>query len=215
MTISAVVTGRTLPQNLPCLVVPLAFKGIRGRCSKAWSHSKRPTCGADCGSRCSSRAGDVVRRALPAGPALNALLGLSGLTACVLKRRSLSKMLCPPSFSRLAWSANLWAILTSITVFDLSGNAIGYPVFFAFLLTYMRDREGAIAGSWKEVWAVFALLALAVFAGVWISSLPASFLPLRRSWRTVLRLRRLQSFCICLMLWLVVLFFRVFGTLKG
>lgn len=59
---------------------------------------------------------------------------------------------------------------------------VGYPVFFAFVLTYMRasdlglamcffgpwnrsrwgDRNGVIAGEWKEAFAAFALVSMAL-----------------------------------------------------
>ena len=53
-------------------------------------------------------------------------------------------MIEPPRKTRVVWSAGLWSFLSMMTVFDTSGNAIGYPVFFGFVLTYMRfpDARG-------------------------------------------------------------------------
>ena len=55
------------------------------------------------------------------------------------QRRRLKKMIELPRKSRVMWSGSLWAFLSTMTVFDTSGNAIGYPVFFGFVLTYMRN----------------------------------------------------------------------------
>ncbi|CAE7833927.1 unnamed protein product [Symbiodinium necroappetens] len=126
------------------------------------------------------------------------------------QRRQLKKMVEPPRKTRVLWSGCLWAFLSTMTVFDTSGNAIGYPVFFGFVLTYMRDRNGVIAGDWRESLATFFLVGAAVFAGVWIASIPSHLLPVRRSWKVVVWLQQLQSFSICLLLWLVTLFFRVY-----
>ncbi|CAE7342621.1 unnamed protein product, partial [Symbiodinium sp. KB8] len=126
------------------------------------------------------------------------------------QRRQLKKMVELPRKTRVVWSGCLWAFLSTMTVFDTSGNAIGYPVFFGFVLTYMRDRNGVIAGDWRESLATFFLVGAAVFAGVWIASIPSHLLPVRRSWKVVVWLQQLQSFSICLLLWLVTLFFRVY-----
>ena len=59
------------------------------------------------------------------------------------QRRQLKKMVELPRKTRVVWSGCLWAFLSTMTVFDTSGNAIGYPVFFGFVLTYMRRWDAA------------------------------------------------------------------------
>lgn len=122
----------------------------------------------------------------------------------------LKRMFRPPGVQRLLWSSWLWVPLSLVTVFDTSGNAVGYPVFFAFVLTYMRDRNGVIAGDWKEAFATFALVVAALCVGVWVGDIPSYFLPIRRSWHLVVKLQRFKCLSICIWLWLLTLFFRVY-----
>ncbi|CAJ1366808.1 unnamed protein product, partial [Effrenium voratum] len=134
------------------------------------------------------------RRALGAAQSASPRLvpGMLLLAAMVLNAQRLRRMLRPPPARRLVWSFWLWAPLSLVTVFDTSGNAVGYPVFFAFVLTYMRDRNGVIEGDWREALATFALVTAAVFGGIWLGGLPSHFLPVRRSWDLVVRLERLR-----------------------
>lgn len=122
----------------------------------------------------------------------------------------LKRMFRPPGVQRLLWSSWLWVPLSLVTVFDTSGNAVGYPVFFAFVLTYTRDRNGVIAGDWKEAFATFALVVAALCVGVWVGDIPSYFLPIRRSWHLVVKLQRFKCLSICIWLWLLTLFFRVY-----
>eukprot|EP00913_Durusdinium_trenchii_P009690 g9106.t1 len=54
------------------------------------------------------------------------------------------------------------ALLQSLEELPEDWMSVGYPVFFAFLLIYMRDRNGVIAGDWKEAFAALGLVVSAL-----------------------------------------------------
>jgi len=162
----------------------------------------------------------VVMRGAPAAALFQALgsplwatstvLALTGVAIVAVNKHRICNMLEAPSMRRLSWIVPLWSVISYLTVYDISGNAIGYPVFFAFALTYMRGRNGEIAGSWREVAATSLLVIVAIFTGVGFSKVILHCFHLGRSWRTTLLAQRIQLSIVCLVLGTVASCFRVY-----